>query len=76
MKLPGRAWLQFLLTPGSTGETRLRCWAWFEPRGLAGELYWWLLYPVHCLIFQGMLRAIQRQSEESLRLPASDFRGS
>ena len=68
MKLPGRAWLQFLLTPLSTGETRLRCCAWFEPRGLGGEAYWWLLYPIHCLIFRGMLRAIQRQSEESFRI--------
>ena len=49
MKLPGRAWLQFLLTPDK-GQTRLSCWAWFEPRGLAGEIYWWLLYPIHFLV--------------------------
>jgi uncharacterized protein YbjT (DUF2867 family) len=71
MKLPGRAWLQFLLTPSAPRETRLRCCAWFEPRGLAGELYWWLLYPIHRLIFRGMLRAIQRQSEKSFSLPAA-----
>jgi len=64
MKLPGRAWLQFLLTPHAQGETLLRCQAWFEPRGLAGELYWWLLYPIHCLIFRGMLKMLQSQSQE------------
>ena len=67
MKLPGRAWLQFLLTPHDDGRTRLTCWAWFEPRGLAGEVYWWLLYPIHYLIFQGMVRAIQTRSEESFK---------
>jgi uncharacterized protein YbjT (DUF2867 family) len=76
MKLPGRAWLQFLLTHQATGETGLRCCAWFEPRGLAGEAYWWLLYPIHSLIFRGMLRAIQRQSEDSFRLLASVGRES
>jgi len=74
MKLPGRAWLQFLVTPHATGETRLHCRAWFEPRGLAGELYWWLLYPVHRLIFRGMLRALQGQSEESFRYPRERMR--
>ena len=76
MKLPGRAWLQFLLTPHATGETRLRCQAWFEPRGVAGELYWWLLYPIHRLIFRGLLQAIQNQSQRSFPLVASTFRGS
>jgi uncharacterized protein YbjT (DUF2867 family) len=66
MKLPGRAWLQFQLTRVTANETRLRCCAWFEPRGMAGELYWWLLYPIHRLIFRGMLMAIQRQSEKGL----------
>jgi len=71
MKLPGRAWLQFLLTPSTARETRLRCRAWFEPRGVAGELYWWLLYPIHRLIFRGMLIAIQSQAEKSFSLAAS-----
>jgi uncharacterized protein YbjT (DUF2867 family) len=70
MKLPGRAWLQFLLSPEAKGQTRLSCWAWFEPRGLAGEIYWWLLYPIHYLIFRGMVRAIQTRSEHPFRFLA------
>ena len=31
MKLPGRAWLQFMLIPDSRERTLLRCFAWFEP---------------------------------------------
>ncbi len=70
MKVPGRAWLQFLVSPEAEGQTRLSCWAWFEPRGLAGEIYWWLLYPIHYLIFRGMVRAIQTRSEHPLRFLA------
>lgn len=57
MKLPGRAWLQFEVTPEDAGST-IRQTAVFEPRGLAGLLYWYSLYPVHVLIFRGMLRGI------------------
>jgi uncharacterized protein YbjT (DUF2867 family) len=57
MRLPGRAWLQFELEP-EAGGTRLRQTAIFEPRGLAGLAYWYGLYPVHQIIFAGMLRGI------------------
>ena len=40
MKLPGRAWLEFFVSPQPSGRTLVRCFAWFEPRGLLGELYW------------------------------------
>ena len=76
MKLPGRAWLQFALLAESRDRTLLSCYAWFEPRGLAGELYWALLYPIHVLIFRGMVRAIARQSEDKFRLQAAAFQGS
>jgi uncharacterized protein YbjT (DUF2867 family) len=58
MKVPGRAWLEFLLFPQPAGHTLVRCCAWFEPRGLSGELYWWALYPIHILIFRGMVQAV------------------
>jgi len=64
MKLPGRAWLQFQLAALPDGSTRVRSVATFEPRGLAGRLYWWSLYPLHKLIFAGMLRGIRRVSKQ------------
>jgi hypothetical protein len=76
MKLPGRAWLQFMVLAESRDRTLLSCYAWFEPRGLAGELYWGLLYPIHVLIFRGMVKAIARQSEDRFRLQATAFQGS
>lgn len=61
MKLPGRAWLQFEIG-GHAGGSRLVQTALFDPRGLPGLLYWYLLYPAHALIFRGMLRGIIRRS--------------
>ena len=66
MKLPGRTWLEFLLCPQPGGRTLVRCSAWFEPRGLLGELYWWVLYPIHILIFRGMVQAVCRRAAGSV----------
>jgi len=57
MKLPGRAWLQFEVKPDGDGSL-LRQTAIFDPRGLLGLAYWYALYPVHQLVFAGMLRGI------------------
>lgn len=59
MRLPGRAWLQFEVEPTAAG-TRIRQTAIFDPLGLAGLLYWYALFPIHRLIFAGMLREIAR----------------
>ena len=55
MKLPGRAWLQFEVEAKGTGSL-IRQTALFDAQGLGGRLYWWALYPLHQLVFQGMLR--------------------
>jgi uncharacterized protein YbjT (DUF2867 family) len=57
MKVPGRAWLQFEVT-GNEAQSEIRQTAIFEPRGVAGLMYWYALYPLHRLIFRGMLRGI------------------
>jgi uncharacterized protein YbjT (DUF2867 family) len=57
MKSPGRIWLQFEVD-GDQAETTLRQTAIFDPHGFAGLVYWYALYPVHYLIFEGMLRRI------------------
>jgi hypothetical protein len=58
MKLPGRAWLEFEVTPNADGGCRLRQTAVFDPLGLGGTLYWYGIYPLHELIFRGMLRNV------------------
>jgi uncharacterized protein YbjT (DUF2867 family) len=57
MKLPGRAWLEFEARPDGDGSTIVQT-AFFAPKGLGGLLYWYGLYPVHRIIFRGLLRAL------------------
>ncbi len=64
MRLPGRAWLQFELQPDGSG-TVLRQTAIFDPVGLLGRFYWYISYPFHQLIFEGMLRGIATAARES-----------
>ena len=54
MKLPGRAWLQFDVTPREGGAA-VRQTAVFDAAGLAGRAYWHALYPVHVVLFRGLL---------------------
>ena len=70
MKLPGRAWLEFIVGDDG-GATRLTQTAMFDPSGLGGYLYWYGLYPIHVLIFRGMIRrlgmAAMRDAAKPLR---------
>jgi uncharacterized protein YbjT (DUF2867 family) len=59
MKSPGRIWLQFEVDGDQAGATVCQT-AIFDPHGLAGLAYWYALYPVHYLIFDGMLRRIRQ----------------
>lgn len=49
MKVPGIAWLEFLIKENHFYQT-----AYFYPHGLAGRLYWFLLTPLHVLVFKTM----------------------
>jgi len=59
MRLPGRAWLQFEVTP-ENGGSLIRQTALFDPIGVGGLLYWYGLWGIHQLVFAGMLRSIAR----------------
>ena len=66
MRLPGRAWLEFEVSPTANGSL-VRQTAIFDPVGLTGLAYWYALYPVHRLIFAGMLRRIAWAAEYEQR---------
>jgi uncharacterized protein YbjT (DUF2867 family) len=53
MKLPGEAWLEFKIENGLLKQT-----ATFRPRGLAGRLYWYSVFPFHGLIFNGLINKL------------------
>ncbi|MGQ0734334.1 MAG: SDR family oxidoreductase [Acidobacteriota bacterium] len=64
MKLPGRGWLEFEVTPLDGGRrSRIRQSATFDPRGVLGRVYWYGVAPIHHMIFRGMLARIVRLAE-------------
>lgn len=70
IKVPGRAWLQFEIAPRSDGS-EIRETAIFDAFGLSGLLYWYVLYPVHHIVFAGMLRGIAARVAEIATSPSS-----
>jgi uncharacterized protein YbjT (DUF2867 family) len=53
MKLPGEAWLEFLIE-----DNTLKQIATFRPWGLWGRLYWFAVLPFHGIMFNGMIKKI------------------
>jgi hypothetical protein len=63
LKLPGRGWLEFRVDPLDGGARSLiRQTATFDPRGVAGRLYWYGVLPLHALVFSGLLRRIAQRA--------------
>jgi uncharacterized protein YbjT (DUF2867 family) len=61
MRLPGRAWLEFEVVPDGSGAI-IHQTAVFDPVGLFGLFCWYTLYPLHGLVFRGMLRGISERA--------------
>lgn len=57
MRVPGEAWLVFQLVDNGPSIELMQL-ALFRPKGIWGRLYWYLLYPIHCILFKRMARAI------------------
>ncbi|GJM29129.1 MAG: epimerase [Cyclobacteriaceae bacterium] len=53
MRLPGEAWLEFRLTDGYLEQT-----ATFRPKGVLGRLYWYMVFPLHGFIFEGLISSL------------------
>lgn len=68
MRVPGAAWLEWTVHPDGEGSVLVQT-ATFAPRGLAGALYWYGLYPVHRCIFSDMARAVARRAEAAPGAP-------
>jgi uncharacterized protein YbjT (DUF2867 family) len=69
LMLPGRGWLEFEVTPLDGGRRSLiRQTASFDPRGLLGSAYWYAIYPVHALLFRGLLRRLAERADATTDL--------
>jgi len=73
MKVPGKAWLQFEVK-SRKGDSRplLVQTAFFAPKGLFGLAYWYLLYPVHRMIFAGMINRLAKRAMTIPSLPPAN----
>ena len=68
MKLPGKAWLEF-----SVEDTALVQNVYFLPQGLWGRLYWYLIKPIHILIFSDLAKGIIKRAKALSRLTSIDI---
>ena len=75
MRLPGRAWLEFEVQPTRNGS-QIRQTAIFDPVGLAGLAYWYVVYPLHQIVFAGMLHGIVKAGREMQESSAISWRPS
>jgi len=64
LRLPGEARLDYTVESLSEAPPRARLIqrSRFRPNGWLGRLYWWLLYPLHALVFRATLRAVAREA--------------
>lgn len=60
MLAPGEAFLEFRIQGLPDGSTELRMIPSFQPRGMWGRVYWWIIAPSHSLLFRTMLRQMAR----------------
>jgi hypothetical protein len=68
MKVPGEAWLQFETIPETDRSTKVVQTTYFAPRGLIGHLYWYALYPIHKVVFSGLMDGIIKHFDQEFIL--------
>ena len=59
MRLPGKAWLEFTIEK-KVQHNNLSVTAYFQPRGVAGRLYWYSFLPFHYFIFKDLLKQLSK----------------
>jgi len=62
LKAPGDGWMEWRVEI-LDDVTKLSQTGYFAPRSLPGFLYWYMLGPLHKLVFAGLIKAIARKSE-------------
>jgi len=62
----GKGWLEFIVLPIEDGTTLLNLKALYVPNGWFGVLYWYLLFPAHKCVFNGLMTAIKKRTENNL----------
>jgi len=60
MLAPGEAFLEFRIEVLPDGTNELRMTPSFEPHGVWGRIYWWIIAPSHSLMFGFMLKQMAK----------------
>jgi hypothetical protein len=63
MKVPGSAWLEWSVSAEPDGSAIVRQLATFHPRGVAGRAYWWVLLPIHKIIWKRLAEGLAALAE-------------
>ena len=64
LKAPGLGWMEWRIKAHADGDLTISQIVYFAPHGLMGFLYWYILHPVHHLVFTGLIKAIVRQARK------------
>ncbi len=64
MKVPGKAWLEFISEPQADGKTLFTVCAYFEAFGVPGFLYWYAMWPFHKFIFDGLTKQLASRARD------------
>jgi len=64
MRMPGLAWLELEVKTQENGPTKYRQRAIYHPKGLAGHMYWWSVWPFHGIVFGSMVKNITHAAIE------------
>lgn len=59
MKMPGLAWLEFGIEPEGEGCVVTQV-AIYAPKGLLGHAYWWMVWPMHGIVFPSMVNKMAK----------------
>jgi uncharacterized protein YbjT (DUF2867 family) len=61
MKLPGRGWLEFKIMP-ENDKSKFSITAYYDTDTLFGMLYWYSFLPFHNMIFNDLIKQIEKRS--------------
>ena len=64
LKAPGLGWMEWRIRVLPEGDVSISQIAYFAPFGAHGFLYWYMLLPIHRLVFAGLLKAIISRAGE------------
>jgi uncharacterized protein YbjT (DUF2867 family) len=64
LKAPGEGWMEWKVKSQPEGGTILSQVGYFAPKGVPGFLYWYVLYPIHRLVFGGLIKKIALRAVE------------